>query len=200
MKKKQAPTDRLTYSYLTLLNVCVAVLFFVVLLPAPPEPIVVATVVPPHSSFKPNVGTQRPITGTSVRVVVPSVGIDIPVKPGHYDSDSSTWTIDHSAAFHADVTVPVNNTNGTALIYGHAGWKIFGSLPNVKPGASAVVYTLEGNRFNYEAETNRQVDPHDTSALIATGPPKLLLQTCSGAFDAYRTLVSFKLVSVVRDE
>lgn len=193
-------TNRLTYSYLALLNACVAVMFFIALTPTPAEPLVVATVVSSRVSFNATSEKQRPITGTPIRVTVPSVGIDMPVKLGVYNTDSKTWTIDHSAAFHADVTVPVNNTNGTTLIYGHAGWGIFGALPEVKAGAEAVVYTLEGNRFNYTFESNRQVDPSDTSALVSTGPPRLLLQTCSGAFDAYRTLVSFRLVSVVRDE
>ena len=62
------------------------------------------------------------------------------------------------------------------------------------------MYTEEGYRFEYSFESNRQVEPGDVSSLAATGPPKLILQTCSGVFDAYRTLVVFSFNKVVVHE
>lgn len=202
MRRQQAADDKLTYAYLTVLNICVVVLFAVLLTPDPIEP-VVAHVMPghdPRSSALVNQNSPEPIIGTPSRVVVSSVGIDQVIKPGAYNIHNKTWSVDSTSAFHATTTVPVNNTNGTTLIYGHAEWAIFGKLLEVTPGAEASVYTLEGHRFIYNFESSQQVTPNDVSALTSLGPPKLLLQTCSGPFDIYRTLVTFTLKAVVHDE
>lgn len=201
MNKRRKASDRLTYGYLAILNLCVAGMFVVVLTPAPaiPQPIE-SNVAIRRAPAQPKAVVREPIIGTANRVVVPSVGIDTSVRPGAYNTDTHTWSIDHSSAFHADITVPVNNANGTTLIYGHAGWNIFTALPRVSEGAEAYVYTDEGNRFVYTFESNRQVDPSDVSVITAEGPPKLVLQTCSGAFDAYRTLVTFRFREVVHSE
>lgn len=189
-----------TYGYLAVIHAGVAVLFAVSLHVAPPtEPVAAATTV-----ARPAVTVQeipiRPVVATATRVAVPSVGIDVPVRDGTYDADRQSWAIDDTAAFRADVTVPINNANGTTLIYGHARWPLFGALPDVRPGAEAYVYTAEGIRFVYTFLSSRQVDPADVSVLTSSGPPILLLQTCSGIFDAYRTLVAFELKEMVHDK
>lgn len=200
MKHRRPSGEKLTYAYVTILNIGVAVLFCVLLTPKPDMPIVADVVIVPSAKVATEVKQQEPITGVPERIVVPSVGIDQAVHPGIYDSTSMTWTVDSTAAFHATTTVPVNNTNGATLIYGHAEWGIFGRLPEVGPGAEAYVYTPEGYQFMYVYESSRQVDPTDVSALTSLGSPKLLLQTCSGPFNVYRTLVTFSLKGVVRDE
>lgn len=201
MKKRRTGNDRLTYIYLTVLNSCVVGMFLVILTPAPiPPQLFEADGVIAHAPLQTKPIQRTPVVGTAIRVVVPSVNIDTAVRPGAYNVDTQTWAIDHHSAFHADITVPVNNTNGTTLIYGHAGWGIFGALPGVSQDSEAYVYTAEGYRFIYLFESNRRVDPSDTSVLVATGPPQLVLQTCSGAFDAYRTLVTFRFKGVVRNE
>jgi len=201
MNARRATNDRLTYVYLALLNICVIGMFLVVLTPTPSiaHP-VSASVGVGHSALRAKASRIQPTIGTPIHVMVPSVGIDTPVRTGSYDIDSSSWTIDHHSAFYADITVPANNINGTTLIYGHAGWGIFNTLPNVTDGAVAYVDTAEGYRFMYVFESKHRVDPSDVSVLNSTGPPQLVLQTCSGAFDAYRTLVTFRFNGVVRNE
>ena len=182
------------------MNVGVFLLFAALLTPEP-TPIVFASTmstrpiaVAPSSQYE-----KKPIIGIAERVTVPSVGIDQMVRPGAYDTTTNTWTLDSNSAFHATTTVPINNSNGTTLIYGHAERAIFGRLLEVQPGAEAMVHTFDGYRFVYSFESSRQVTPPDTSQLTAIGKPKLLLQTCSGPFDAYRTLVTFSLKEVVYD-
>lgn len=136
-----------------------------------------------------------PISGEPTRVRVPSAGIDVTVKTGSYDESTQTWEIDDQSAFYAETTVPVNDTNGTTLIYGHAIPIIFGALTNVNEGVAAIVTTSE-HEFIYEFESKRQVEPSYTDMLQESGAPTLLLQTCSGAWDEYRTLVSFRLKEV----
>lgn len=197
MARRPTNTSRQPYLSLAVLNISVAVMFAVILAPQPEPPVVVVATAPVLHKKAP--AEAKPVVGVAKRVVVPSVGIDIAVREGSYDSDSHSWSIDTESAFHASNTVPVNNTNGTALIYGHAGWGIFDTLPKVRKGAEATVHTKEGYRFVYTYESNRQVEPTDVRALTETGSPKLILQTCSGAFDTYRTLVTFRLKEVVRD-
>lgn len=138
-----------------------------------------------------------PIIGTANHIEVPSINIDIAVLPGVYDVQTQTWTVDDSAAFHASTTVPVNDTNGTTLLYGHAKWGIFGNLPDIQSGAEAIVYTEEGLKFIYTLEEVYQVEPADMSMITTQGEPKLLLQTCTGFFDQYRILASFSLREIV---
>lgn len=194
-RRRKVVNERLTYWCIGLINACVAVMFTTILWPRPVVPALVAnsSVVSIHHKPAP---IRPPITGTPTRVQVPSVGIDTGVQPGSYDTQSNTWTIDTSSAFYATVTVPVNNTNGTTLIYGHAGWGIFENLPKVSEGAQAFVYASDGTVFVYDFVSNRQVSPSDVSFLTSDGPPQLVLQTCSGAFDSYRTLITFRLNGV----
>ena len=195
--RRSTNASRQPYFSFALLNIGVVMMFAVLLAPQPEPPEIIVAAAPVVHKKAPT--EVKPVIGTAKRVVVPSVGIDITVREGSYDSDSHSWSIDTKSAFHASNTVPVNNTNGSALIYGHAGWGIFGTLPKAGKGAKATVHTKEGYTFVYTYESNRQVEPTDVSALTETGPPKLLLQTCSGAFDTYRTLVTFRLREVVRD-
>lgn len=141
---------------------------------------------------------QKPVIGVADRIAVPSIGIDIAVQSGSYSTATESWMVDDTSAFHADTTVPINDTNGTTLIYGHARRGIFGNLPDIRSGAEANVHTADGSRFVYEFESVRQVDPTDVSMLTSDGTPKLILQTCSGLFDQHRTLATFSFKEVIR--
>lgn len=205
-KKRTKKSEYSTFAYLALLNTSVVVMVAVLLSAlSRPQQVEALSVMPIEFSSTvtvpdiPVAVPVQPVTGMANRVSVPSVGIDTPVQSGSYDVDTHSWVISSSSAFHADTTVPVNNTNGSTLIYGHAEWPLFGRLPDVIEGAEAIVYTQEGLRFSYLFESMQQIDPNDVRALTASGSPKLLLLTCSGAFDAYRTLVTFRLAGVVHN-
>ncbi len=194
VKRRLAASSWPVYAALTLLNLCLVVMFAVILYPAPVAPVVdvrVASVMP--IAFHPQ---ERVIhIGTPTRIVVPSVGIDIGVRTGTYSPENQTWTIDDRSAFFADTSTPPNDNNGMTLIYGHGTAVVFGSISNIQ-GGEAKVYTQEGLVFNYEYASSQQVTPTDTSVITSDGPPELVLQTCSGVFDAYRTLVTFRLTGV----
>jgi len=134
--------------------------------------------------------------GTPVRIVIPSLNIDLPVGVGTYDPNDGTWNVDDSKAYYADMSVPVNDHNGTTLIYGHAQTPVFASLPNIQPGSEAIVTTDTGYIFHYRYQSMREVVPSDTSIFTVSGPPTLTLQTCMGDWDMYRGLFSFTLESV----
>lgn len=187
------------YAALLLLNVAVVLMFMVVLQPRPWEVIAAAGPVRTASVRVTDRPDQIAKQGIPRRVVIPSIGVDVSVKPGSYEAESGQWTLDHSAAFFADRTVPVNTSNGTTFLYAHAVDGLFGRLPELREGARAAVYTDTNLVFHYVFTLSREVLPRDTSALTSSGPPTLLLQTCSGPLDAYRTLVSLRLSEVTHE-
>lgn len=195
MKRRHISNSRTVYAVIGAINLCVIGMFAVILSP-PPTPLRVApiaTITPKRLSSSAFVGIQL---GIPTRVVVDSVGIDLPVQIGSYDISSQTWTLDTQSAFYADRSVPTNDSNGSTLIYGHARFGLFARLPEISEGATAKVYTDSGKVFAYTFASTRQVKPDDTSVFLTSGAPMLALQTCSGPFDVYRTLVSFNLSGV----
>lgn len=136
------------------------------------------------------------ITGKPVRVVVPDVGIDVDVGEGSFDPATQEWSLSDNLAYHANASVPVNDNNGTTLIYGHARPTMFESLKNVTAATEVHVYTDNSKIFVYRFASVREVVPTDTSIFTQAGPPTLVLQTCSGPWDQYRALYSFDYVEV----
>lgn len=195
MKKRRSPNDRMVYGAIALMNLFVAGMFITILYPKP-APVIsepVATVVRKKMTEP---ALAKINIGLPTRVVVPSVGIDLPVKMGTYDPSTQEWTVDTQSAFYADRSVPINDNNGSTLIYGHAQYGLFSRLPEITDGATAEIYTDTGKVFSYTFQSSRQVTPDDTSIFTTAGAPILTLQTCSGPFDTYRTLVSFNLSGV----
>ena len=176
------------YSLIMLLNGAVAVVFGFLLIPppipmaVPDSPPVVARVVPA-------------ISGTPERIVISSLGIDLSVETGSYNPRTGGWTLSADKAYYADMSVPANDSNGVTLIYGHAQAQVFARLSALTPGTRVAVYTDNHRVFHYQYRSVKDVAPTDTSVFVASGPPTLVLQTCTGAWDAYRAMYSFAFVS-----
>lgn len=195
MKQRRSKNDRMVYGAIALMNLFVAGMFVSVLYPKP-APVISEPVAAVVRKKMPEPAMAKINLGLPTRVVVPSVGIDLPVRMGFYDPVTQDWTVDMQSAFYADRSVPINDSNGSTLIYGHAQHGLFSRLPEITDGATAEVHTDTGKVFSYTFQSSRQVTPDDTSIFVTTGAPMLTLQTCSGPFDAYRTLVSFNLSGV----
>ncbi len=181
------------YLRIVALNVATAVMIFTISQTVPPP----ATL---HASNLINVISKQQIqntkSGIPTQIVIPSLGIDLAVGVGSYNPNDENWTIDASQAYYADTSVPINDHNGTTLIYGHAQQPVFGNLQNILPDSEAIVSTDTGYKFHYRYVSMQQVLPTDTSVFQDTGEPKLVLQTCTGAWDSYRALFTFHLESV----
>ncbi|HET8884359.1 MAG TPA: class F sortase [Candidatus Saccharimonadales bacterium] len=179
------------YSLIGFFNLAIGVMFYVInITPAP----VLASVPPP----KPPVVVQAiPATkGIPTRVIIPSLTINLPVGIGTYNQANDSWTLDTTKAYFADSSMPVNNSNGTTLIYGHAQSPVFATLPQIKTGATAQIHTDTGYVFHYRYIATQTVEPNNTTVFTSSGPPKLVLQTCTGNWSEYRALFSFKLESI----
>lgn len=160
----------------------------------PPQP-VAAAVSPVLIKATPRAVPAK--TGVPRRLAVPSISLDLKVATGSFNTKTREWKIDAERAFYADVSLPANNSNGITLIYGHAQAPVFARLPELKKGAKLTLHTSQYT-FKYIYQKTKHVTPADTSVFSAAGPPTLVLQTCAGAWDAYRALFYFKLTSVER--
>lgn len=180
----------LFYSAFGIVNLVVGVAFYVLYVYQAPTPVMAETHEPVRIKQVQQVIAAT--SGTPVRIAIPDIGVDLAIGVGSYNPTDGSWTLDNERAFYADTSVPANDNNGVTLIYGHARRSVFGRLPEIAGGNEVIVYTDTGYAFHYAYESKRDVTPADTSILHSDGPPTLVLQTCSGPWDAYRTLVSFR--------
>lgn len=147
--------------------------------------------VAPRPSAKPEV-----ITGKPVRLVIPSLNMDLTVADGVYNAKTGAWTLSNDKVHYALPTKQPNNEAGNTLIYGHYRKEVFARLHNIAEGEKVVVETDNGYRFTYTFLRKEVVDPADTSVFNYDGAPQLTLQTCTGAFMQHRQLFFFSFDGV----
>lgn len=140
------------------------------------------------------------ISGEPNRVTIPSEQLDLPVVPGTYDPATDSWTLNGYLAQFATVSAPANNVGGETFIYGHNNDYVFGALRHLTPsvGAAAFVYSTNGHEFAYTFVKSWSVGPYDVNTLDYQGPPVLLIQTCTGSLNQYRTMYLFTFERVIQ--
>lgn len=136
------------------------------------------------------------ITGTPVRVVIPSLNIDLPVNVGTYNNTDQTWTLNDDQAFFAAPSMPPNTKQGNTLVYGHNTDKVFRATKDLVKDAVLQLFTDNGHVFVYSFESSEIVMPDNMNVFQYQGPPTLVVQTCSGNWSETRTLSRFKLLRV----
>lgn len=158
--------------------------------------------VPVHADMKeeqkPNVPAKPRfvlVSGSPVRITVPDYKIDLPVDEGFYNSADGSWTLSDTHAQFAMVSTVANNLAGNTFVYGHGTDAVFGKLGNLTPlpGTVAHIYTDTNQIFTYRFKEARNLTPNDTSVFddIASGQPRLTIQTCTGSFSEWRTMFTF---------
>lgn len=145
---------------------------------------------------KPADDGQPLISGTPVRIEVPSVNIDLKVIPGYYYPSTKSWTLSLDKAQYAVMTAKPNNKQGNTFIYGHYRLGVFYTLPKIHLGAETIITTDNGHKFTYTFEKSSITTPEDTSLFNYQGKPILILQTCTGAQFQNRQLFVFNLTRV----
>ena len=154
---------------------------------------------PVAQAFKSNNNVKtgdKILSGIPTRIQIPSVGIDLKVIPGYYNSRTNSWTLSLDKAQYAVMTVPANNHDGDTFIYAHYRKGVFLTLPKILPGAKAIVATGNGHTFTYKFTASEITKPSDGSLFKYKGKPILILQTCTGVHFQNRQLFSFDLVGV----
>ena len=131
-------------------------------------------------------------------ISIPSVHVDVAVRPGSYDFTTGQWDLSWNTAQFATMTVTPNTVSGKTLLYAHNTKKLFGPIARMKLGDEATVTTSDGTVFHYVYAQEQVVGPADTSILTNAedGIPQLVLLTCSGVFNQHRNLLFFTLRSV----
>jgi sortase (surface protein transpeptidase) len=137
---------------------------------------------------------QKPdtVSGTPVKIQIPSLSMSLQVIPGYYYPASGEWTLTLDKAQYATPSIEPNNIEGNTLIYGHYRPEVFAYLHLIKPGAQAIITTKNGYQFMYTFQNSTAYDPTDTSIFLYKGVPRLTIQTCSGSFFQHRQMYYFK--------
>jgi LPXTG-site transpeptidase (sortase) family protein len=151
-------------------------------------------------NVQPNVPKIVEVSGEPNRITIPSRQLDLPVVPGTYDPSTDSWTLNGYLAQFATVSAPANNIGGETFIYGHNNDYVFGALRHVAPndGDEAFVYTTNGHEFAYTFQKTWSVGPYDVTTLDYQGPSVLLIQTCTGSLNQYRTMYLFNFEKVLQ--
>lgn len=144
--------------------------------------------------------TPATISGAPTRIVIPSYNIDIPIEPGRYDASTKKWTLSDSHAHHAAITPIANNRAGATFIYGHGTDAVFGKIGSNPPGLGTAAYIHTDNdlTFTYLLSNVANHKPDETHVFEKSsyGTPRLIVQTCTGAFSEWRTMFTFTFKEV----
>lgn len=147
-------------------------------------------------------GTAMPVSGVTVPAAVstPKLPSHVPIDDGSYNANDGSWTLSDTHAQFATMTQPANDHAGTTFIYGHGTDAVFGKIGSSSPpsGTIAEITTDNGHVFTYVLQAVKNYEPSDTSVLQDTtsGQPRLVVQTCTGAFSEWRTMFIFTFEKV----
>jgi len=137
------------------------------------------------------------ITGVPDRLLIPRLGINLPIADGVYDPATETWTLSKTAVHYAVMTRLPNDKSGHTLIYGHNTVQLLSPTRLLQPGDILQIVSKEGLTYNYVYVADNKVDPSNTQVLTQTSEkPMLTLLTCNGLFNEVRRLMSFEFVSI----
>lgn len=140
------------------------------------------------------------VSGKPVTISIPDAHIDLAVDDGYYNDNDGSWTLSNTNAQYAVMSALANDHAGTTFIYGHGTDAVFGKIGSNKPpvGTKAIVTTNNKHTFTYSLQEVRDFEPSDTSLFddMASGSPRLIVQTCTGVFSEWRTMFIFKLEKV----
>ena len=155
---------------------------------------------PPIVYKKPAPLPPKVTSGKPVRIVIAAAGIDLPIDDGTYNAADGSWTLSDTHAQFASLSQLANDHAGTTFVYGHGTDAVFGKIGSNPPaiGTIAELHTDNGHVFAYSLQTVKNHEPSDTSIFddMSSGSPRLVVQTCTGAFSEWRTMFVFEFKKV----
>lgn len=146
-----------------------------------------------------SVGFRAPETavkGHPTQILIPRLGIDLNIIDGTYFPVNQTWTLSKDSVQYATMTAEPNNQSGTTFMYGHNTTAVFKRLPELTPQDKVIVKTDNDHTFVYQLRSMYRVKPQQTEVLTNSKEPTLLLQTCSGLWNEWRTMAELRLTEV----
>lgn len=120
-----------------------------------------------------------------VRVVIPKLSIDLPVKAtpvinGYWQVSSSTATYGLGSG--------IIGETGNSVIFAHSRNDQFLPIKKISMGSNIYVYT-KSKWFNYKVNSIKKVDPTNIDVIKPTSEHILTLYTCDGPNDSKRFVV-----------
>lgn len=129
---------------------------------------------------------QKAAGNPPIRVVISSLGIDLPVKEAKIVN--GYWEVfTDSAGFGLGSAYP--EESGNQVIFAHARAGLFAPLKDIKTGATVIVMTSD-KWYSYTVNEIREVLPSQVEVIAPTSEAVLTLYTCSGYADSKRLIVT----------
>ena len=131
--------------------------------------------------------TNDLVLGTPSHLSLERIGIDLAVKPGLYNTQAHTWTLNNQDAFSM-------KGSQTPLIYGHDRASVFKNLSTIAYGDKLKIVDDTGKQYLFSYQRNFNVAPSDSKFLSVPYKNTLLLLTCSGPKFESRNVLVFKYI------
>lgn len=133
--------------------------------------------------------TQQPVISGKIlpsRLVIPSVGIDLPVIPS--EIKEGQWeTTDKGVSFLKSGIIP--GERGNSIMYGHNWESLLGPLIGIKAGDTMTVVFTSGEKKTFVVAGIMTVTPDQTHILNETSDRRITLYTCTGFMDSKRLVI-----------
>lgn len=157
----------------------------------------ILTYMPPVTKPRPAIYLQSTVSGKPISILVPRLGIELPVIDGSYNKAADAWTLTDDKAQFATITDRPNDTGGNTFIYGHNTDRVFGRLVGLTEGDIVQVKTDNNHTFSYVYSGQQIVQPTNTSVLAdKPAAPRLTLMTCEGWLSQTRRIMYFDFKEV----
>lgn len=152
------------------------------------------------AQITPSVNPQKIISGKPIRLEIPSRNINLKVEQGSYNAQTKSWSLSDTNVMYAKMSPQPNNTSGQTFVYGHGTESVLGKIGSSHPdiGSIATIHTENGHLFTYRLSEVRDLKPSDTWIFKDQkgGPPRLVIQTCTGVFSEWRTVFIYNFQKV----
>jgi LPXTG-site transpeptidase (sortase) family protein len=132
------------------------------------------------------VRTPQYINSLPVRIVIPSLKIDLPVSEGKIFS--GVWQISGTGASHLNIS-GIPGGGGNIIMYGHNLKRLFGLLPSIRVGDNIDVISKDGRFHSYIVTKTDTVKPDNTDYIAPKNFEVLTIYTCTGFLDSMRFMV-----------
>lgn len=123
------------------------------------------------------------------RIVIPSVGINLAVKPSRVVN--GLWEIQDDIANYG-VGSGIPNKQGNIVIFAHARENLFFGLRMLKNNELISLQTKDGDWLYYKIVEIKEVSPNQIEVIAPSDDKTLTLYTCTGFADSKRLIVVAK--------
>ena len=172
------------------------------------QPRVAASAAP--STLAPTLAPATPIPSPTINpalpavpatLVIPGIGVSAPIEQVTVDAQHNMATPKKPMEVGWYAPGPAPGQNGDAVIDGHLDWygvpqAVFYNLSKLAPGDEIDVVEANGATVKFQVTDAITVPytAHPAGLFATTGPPRLSLITCSGAWDKGKSVYTQRLI------